>query len=585
MLQICVGCSSEDESGSDSSGSKDEIEVTSNDLIGYWRCIYQQWVEAGDEWHVSYESNEYYIQFNNDFTGSVSSGDDQLMEIMGKHNFTWAVSGSKLALNLDRSSIADEYVIKEFAGNEMTLYWSDGEYNITCKFKRDEGGTYKPVLGEKITRITNYYLRNRLEKEIDRYYDFEYDGLNRIRKYTMTVLTGNGYVSTEEYSYIGDTVKITGWDTRTILVGENGYLRVDNKAFAPQIDGQNITRLTYDKDGYLTDIEYGEEPLKEGKIHYQYEERGYSTTLKSSYEKETYQYLYNIEFKNDASIDLISLYISGGYFSSDLLLFDMVGKRIPYLPGEYEYNGNHGTYRHEEYIYRKDKKGRIVQIEEVDRISPRIWDIEYEYNSGDTDEPTDNNPDDNGKIAEAVDLGLSVKWASWNMGATAREQYGKLYVWGMPDASSGYVGKSNDVPNGVDKISGTKYDIARFQWGGSWRLPTSGEQGELITKCKWELCTVNGVHGAKVIGPNGNSIFLPAAGYENSVATVDHGKTGYYWSGITSEGYWHGYPVYYSLSTDKSARNYWSIGNWPRSDFNHFMLNSRNAMSIRPVCD
>ena len=85
-------------------------------------------------------------------------------------------------------------------------------------------------------------------------------------------------------------------------------------------------------------------------------------------------------------------------------------------------------------------------------------------------------------------------------------------------------------------ISGNlTYDAARANWGGSWRLPTEAEWQELLDECNWTRTTNGGKDGFKVIGPNGNSIFLPAAGNYYGVSHNDVGKYscssyGYYWS-------------------------------------------------------
>ena len=69
------------------------------------------------------------------------------------------------------------------------------------------------------------------------------------------------------------------------------------------------------------------------------------------------------------------------------------------------------------------------------------------------------------------------------------------------------------------------YDVARAKWGGSWRMPTKDELQELIDRCTWTWTTYKGVDGYKVTGPNGNSIFLPAA----------DGSYGKYWSATPHE--------------------------------------------------
>ena len=111
---------------------------------------------------------------------------------------------------------------------------------------------------------------------------------------------------------------------------------------------------------------------------------------------------------------------------------------------------------------------------------------------------------------QAVDLGLSVKWSKFNYGASSSTEIGGYYLWGDPTGTAvimQYSGPSQTT------ICGTDYDIVHKKWGGNWRLPTKSEASELYNKCKWEKTTLNGIAGFKVIGPNGNSIFMPATGY------------------------------------------------------------------------
>ena len=84
-------------------------------------------------------------------------------------------------------------------------------------------------------------------------------------------------------------------------------------------------------------------------------------------------------------------------------------------------------------------------------------------------------------------------------------------------------------------ISGTQYDVARAQWGGSWRLPTMAEFVELDDRCTWTWTSYNGINGFKVTGPNGNSIFLPAAGRRTGTELYARGTGGGYWSGSLNE--------------------------------------------------
>ena len=109
----------------------------------------------------------------------------------------------------------------------------------------------------------------------------------------------------------------------------------------------------------------------------------------------------------------------------------------------------------------------------------------------------------------AVDLGLSVKWASFNYGASSITAPGGYYFYGDPTGSA--VIHSFSPPN-INSIGGTQYDIVRRNWGGNWRIPTRSEINELYSLCNWTRTTLNGVSVLKVTGPSGASIYLPFTG-------------------------------------------------------------------------
>lgn len=141
---------------------------------------------------------------------------------------------------------------------------------------------------------------------------------------------------------------------------------------------------------------------------------------------------------------------------------------------------------------------------------------------------------------EYVDLGLpsGLKWATCNVGASSPEDYGDYYAWGEILPKSKYM-EENSLTYGKDigNISGnSKYDVARAQWGSSWRLPTLAEIKELKDQCKWEWTTVGGHKGYRVTGPNGNSMFLPAAGYRYGTGVNGQGSRGDFWAGTLYEG-------------------------------------------------
>ena len=139
---------------------------------------------------------------------------------------------------------------------------------------------------------------------------------------------------------------------------------------------------------------------------------------------------------------------------------------------------------------------------------------------------------------EYVDLGLpsGLKWATCNVGANKPEDYGNYYAWGETSTKSLYTSNSKTYGKQMYDIKGnSQYDAARANWGGTWRLPTKAELVELNNKCTWNWTTQNGVKGYKVTGPNGNSIFLPAAGSRDGSSLYDDGGYGYYWSSTPDE--------------------------------------------------
>lgn len=138
---------------------------------------------------------------------------------------------------------------------------------------------------------------------------------------------------------------------------------------------------------------------------------------------------------------------------------------------------------------------------------------------------------------EYVDLGLSVKWATCNIGANSPSEGGNYYAWGETTIKSSYT-EENSVTykkNMHDIVCNPNYDAARANWGGSWRLPTEAEIYELVNKCSHTWTTMDGHKGYKVTGPNGNSIFLPVAGYRRGSSSVGYGSRGYYWSSSPNE--------------------------------------------------
>ena len=166
-----------------------------------------------------------------------------------------------------------------------------------------------------------------------------------------------------------------------------------------------------------------------------------------------------------------------------------------------------------------------------------------------------------------VDLGLSVKWATCNVGATKPEEYGNYYAWGETTTKATYTGDTYTLTTDGGSTF-TKYnttdgkttldpedDAARANWGGQWRMPTDEEWTELRENCTWTWTTKNGVNGYEVKSKtNENAIFLPAAGYRYNDDLHYAGDDGNYWSSSLYAGspYNAWYVGFFSDSVDRS---------------------------------
>ena len=188
---------------------------------------------------------------------------------------------------------------------------------------------------------------------------------------------------------------------------------------------------------------------------------------------------------------------------------------------------------------------------------------------------------------KAVDLGLSVKWASFNVGATKPEEYGGYYAWGETEEKEKYsISTYKWCNNSYKKM--TKYctnsdygtvdnkttldledDVAHVKWGGSWRMPTQAEVDELCNNCTWTWTTLNGVQGYTVTGSNGNSIFLPTAGYRNGTSLYYNGRYGGYWSSSLASRY-----------IDQAFYLYFDGIGYDLDDDDRY-----TGYSVRPVCE
>ena len=190
-----------------------------------------------------------------------------------------------------------------------------------------------------------------------------------------------------------------------------------------------------------------------------------------------------------------------------------------------------------------------------------------------------------------VDLGLpsGLKWATCNVGATTPEEYGDYFAWGEVEPKTVYDWSTykycvDNIDNltkycydsdyGKDGFTDNKTvldpedDAAHVNWGGAWRMPTLEEQEELVNNCTWTWTTQNGVNGYKVTGPNGNSIFLPAAGIMRLGTLYSAGAYGDYWSS--------------SLYTANSNGAYYV--HFYSDDMGWLCYDRTYGQSVRPVC-
>lgn len=188
---------------------------------------------------------------------------------------------------------------------------------------------------------------------------------------------------------------------------------------------------------------------------------------------------------------------------------------------------------------------------------------------GGTVEPTTPTP-------EAIDLGLSVKWASFNLGANSAEKFGSFYAWGETATKNSYTWANYQHANGTAAtskdigadISGTNYDAATALWGSDWRIPTKAEITELYQKCTFTAATVNGVNGYTVKGPSGKTIFMPLAGCSYDGKIYGSGSYTYYWSGnISTSTNQKAYSLYLKAATTPTIAQ----------------IQRRTGVAIRPV--
>lgn len=198
-----------------------------------------------------------------------------------------------------------------------------------------------------------------------------------------------------------------------------------------------------------------------------------------------------------------------------------------------------GQKKYEMVIEKTDGSETVINVEDNVRTYFRErtnTDVSY------TTCPDNNHP-------HMIDLGLpsGTKWACCNVGASAPEDYGNYYAWGETQPKSvynwdtyqyGYYNDDYDYSHLVNigsDIAGTRYDAATANWGTPWRMPSTAQCQELIDNTTSVWTTQNGVDGRKFTGPNGGTIFLPAAGIRWDDELRNAGSYGNYWSSTLYE--------------------------------------------------
>ena len=183
-----------------------------------------------------------------------------------------------------------------------------------------------------------------------------------------------------------------------------------------------------------------------------------------------------------------------------------------------------------------------------------------------------------------VDLGLpsGTKWATMNVGANSPSDYGSYFAWGETSPKNCYIWETLKYRTSGDNflnitfskyVTDSKYgnvddkmeldsddDVASQNWGAGWYMPTKVQQDELLDKCKWAWTTMGGHNGYEIVGPNGNSIFMPAAGYCDVSKLIYAGTYGYYWScSLVSNNQMNAYNLYINAQgkdVNSSNRHY-----------------------------
>ena len=190
-------------------------------------------------------------------------------------------------------------------------------------------------------------------------------------------------------------------------------------------------------------------------------------------------------------------------------------------------------------------------------------------------------PDDKHPHVIDLDLPSGTQWACCNVGANTPEEYGGFYAWGETKVKKTYSRQNYKFYNGSNSdncytknfwtVAGTDLDAAHVNWSNGWQMPTHVQFKELMENCIFEYITINGINGAKFTGPNGQVLFLPAAGLGGYNTIIGQNETGWYSLGQVT-----------SCNVASGSLDY-VFFNGSGCEYRYYLGNRTQGYSVRPV--
>ena len=396
-----------------------------------------------------------------------------------------------------------------------------------------DGQTTKAVLSMKVNYVTLTILT---DKESDIFVDEEFKGKG---SWTGRLTEGVHYIEARKAAHETSAKNIN------LTVGKDETIKLE--APKPIYGFLDLSTTPIMADIFIDGRSYGQTPaviddLLVGEHELRLHKEGYSFFVK------------NININKGETLILEETLVVGPVLT---LVTDVTGDTI-YIDGFYagvsplKMNVSHGIHN-----FAAVRNGKTLkQTVNINDYSNKVRLMFNEVNGH-----------------EYVDLGLpsGLKWATCNVGASKPEDSGYYFAWGEVNTKTVFGYSSNYKMNDKMDISGdARYDAASANWKGGWRMPTKDEFQELKDKCVWMWTVQNGRKGYNITGPNGKSIFLPAAGksYGSDNAFLDY--DGCYWTSTSNKDGYTDFVNYFSFSSYSCKISEYGNGN--------------SGMSVRPVC-